>query len=223
MKRFSFVLLIFLTACDRRHMPAVMNLLSGSKSTVPHNQVILSIGQSNEVRFEQYGEQAFLQAYANQNPGQVTFINCAVGGTSISQWQYQGQLMIQCDTHGLTPTAVFYWQGEADAANNMQNWTFLFGKAVAGWRKTFASPALPVVFAQLAVEDPSIYCPLENWRSIQDQQADVSIAGVEMIVTQDITQLDPDPAIAQGVHLSSQSYMNVASRYAAALLDLNNP
>lgn len=210
--RLTVGLLVLITGCGRHHP------FSPMAAEMPHNQTILVIGQSNNVRFERYGETTFITAYRNSSPSsKIIFINCAVGGTSISQWQYGGELMNQCNTGGRVPTAILFYQGESDAALGTQNWNEQFTSAVTGFRKTFNSPKLPVIYAQIAVEDPMIFCPLSQWQDIQRQQTEVSIPGVAMIKTSDVSQLDPDPAIAAGVHLSAKSYANIAVRYAQAL------
>lgn len=192
------------------------------KGTITGTKNILVIGQSNNVRFEQYGEGAFRSYWGQVRPAQViSFINCAVGGTAISQWQEPGPLMDQCNTGGRRIDAIFFYQGEWDAFYGTSNWGVQFASAVSGWRKRFGN--IPVIFAQIAVEDSAVYCPLSAWQSIQDQQSQVVISNAKMIVTQDISVLDSNSTISQGVHLSPESYVGIAERYATALLSLEGP
>ena len=227
MKYLLLFLLGLLPACDKWNDPTVNGSLPGVTGVVyghhvaSHNLIVFVWGQSNNVRFEEYGEQTFVEDWQKEYPGSIVrFINCAVGGTGISQWQAGGPLVSQCNTGGLTPSVILFYQGEADAYNNTANWEQQFYSAVKGWRQQFNQPDLPIVFAQLAVEDPAIYCPAQQWDMIKQQQADINIHNVKMIKTDDISMLDPDPNVAQGVHLSQASYTNIAQRYVEAIIQI---
>jgi len=221
--RVKLVLPLFLcgllTGCDKVIKPL---MLGGVSSTVVRHDVALVIGQSNNARFEQYGEGAFAKDYQRFFPGStIQFINCSVGGTAINQWQVDGPEMAACRFNGLKPTLILFYQGEADAYLKTGNWNEQFVSAVLGWRKLLGE--LPVVYAQIAVEDPTLYCPQTDWDALQFQQTCVGLHNVRMIKTSDVSQLDPDPAIAQGVHLSPQSYVNIAERYVEGLAQIINP
>jgi hypothetical protein len=183
----------------------------GSMTAWSHGDVILLAGQSNMVRFSQYGLQSFAQDYAKKYGAgsAVEFVPCAVGGTYSAQWLPGQPLFDQClaDAHGKKVTMVLYYQGESDAALKTQDWGYCFGLTIAGFRRAFGN--VPVVFAQIAITtDPGF---IQGWQSIQDQQARVSIPGVKMIVTKDVA------ALFDSVHLTPDTYPKIAQRFVDAM------
>lgn len=199
---FSGVLL--LTGCDKLFKPLFSGVsLGGTASRLN----VLLIGQSNMVNFYGAGEATFAK---NVPYGSVNFIQCAVGGTSIGQWQMGGALMNQCQTHGVKPDLILFYQGESDAALGTTNWAQQFMSAVNGWRTAWD---VPVIYAQIATCGPA-FASAANWQSIQDQQASVFMNRVKMISTKDLTDRLDD------VHLTPASERIVGGRFAVELGDL---
>lgn len=193
-----------LTGCNKFIAPLTYGGIN--HATIQRTGVVLAMGQSN---------------MAGRTPGQnpavgfkrvhpsITVINCAVGGTSISQWGIGGVLDSTCYSAvvaaKLPVIGILWYQGESDALLQTSNWDQQFMVLVRAWRARYGN--VPIVYAQLATADLSIWT--NNFNVIKAQQAALSFSKSEMIVTDDLPRQDD-------VHLTGTADEEVGRRMAVA-------
>lgn len=170
---YLFILLaVSLTGCDKK-----LRGMVSIKNTVP--EYVVFAGQSNALAGNGLSL-SFIQTL--QIEGHLGIqIECAVGGTSITQWQ-KGQLLYeeclaQMRIH--TPKAIIFWQGEADV-NTLERttWAVKFNAMVNNLR-TDLGQQIPVIYVQLG-DGPTGEMAGPNWQEMRAVQASVYNAGVYM-------------------------------------------
>ncbi len=246
MKRlFLIVAGLSLTACTQ--MMPLGSMLNSTKSTLASASqpgtanipVIIVAGQSNAVGQGQNGTSApvtgmewrgldynrgigpaFAEEYLRQtHRPQVIVIQCAIGGTNISQWIPGGALDAQCQAYYQKvliefPTAkvatVLWWQGEGDTAVPGTPWAAEFSTIVRAWQGLYGN--VPIEFCQLA--NTPIY---PYWSYIQAQQASVNVPFTIMVKTADLNAISND-----GIHMTAEGLLVVGQRLAQGYFGLLN-
>ncbi len=208
MKKVLLIGLLLLTACERKHNG--LSTIAGHNTISTTERIYLMMGQSN---------MAFMPstAIANNMASGANVYNCAVGGTSIDEWQkgqplYEAAVKVYKDHKYLGPiSGVFFWQGEREAGSGTQAdrdaWPQKFTQMVNDLRHDLQSPDLRVVFMQIGL-DPVAY---PNTQDMKDKQASVYMHNVIMTKSDDYVTDD-------GVHFGS-SYAALGQRMAVAMLD----
>jgi hypothetical protein len=166
----------------------------------------------------------------NYKSAQIGVIPCAVGATTIDDWRRNtdevslyGACLARYKKSAARGTlhGVLWFQGESDthSFSSAGAWPAKFVKLVADFRADLGSPALPVVFAQLAgiSDEMRVEWDAPAWDRLKQLQAGVSIPGVVMIRTDDLGMMD-------GLHLSTLGSIAAGERFAGAMIGLlRNP
>jgi hypothetical protein len=150
-----------------------------------------------------------------------TVINCAVGGSSILEWQkgeanYNNCLaeVLSALENGATLRGLFHAQGEheTNTKKRADQWKTLTRKFIKNFLAQISHKDLPVAFAQLGPV-PDINRPY--WEYLQRQQVKLSVENPEfkMVVTKDIRPYTP----VNGLHWSPSHYSVIAKRVASTL------
>ena len=154
---------------------------------------------------------SFGLAVATTGTQTVGLIQCADGGSSISDWAFGKKLYHDClgrvrSSHA-TPVGLLFLQGESEARGHgaALHWERRFLKLAPHFKKDFG-PSL--LLGQIGtITDPS-----SPWQQIvRDGQADAAATlGIPLIVTRDLPM--------NGVHYTVESYKAIGLRFAAAWL-----
>ncbi|HVJ88100.1 MAG TPA: sialate O-acetylesterase, partial [Caulifigura sp.] len=169
--------------------------------------------------------QAFGERWSELNAGQaVGLIPCAMGGTTIENWQRDegasslyGSMLRRCRAAAAEGEirGVLFFQGESDAVGDrVERWAELFVRWAGDLRSDLGKPELPIVFAQLGDGSQSVD-PAE-WRRLQEVQAGVMLAQCAMITTSDLP-------LSDDVHFTTDGYREVGRRFAEAMHRLTRP
>lgn len=145
-----------------------------------------------------------------------TIINCAVGGSSVLEWQkgetnYNNCLaeVLSALENGATLRGLFHAQGEheTNTEEKASQWKTLTRKFIKNFLAQISHNNLPVAFAQLG---PVPYLERPYWEYLQRQQNKLSVENPEfkMVVTKDIKPYTP----ANGLHWSQTNYSIIAKR-----------
>lgn len=166
--------------------------------------VIVLTGQSNMMRSY---DQVVLQM------PDYEIINCAVGGTSITQWQRGMDVYENCVSivRGKNVVGVFHFQGEHEAGNpdTYNLWSSLTLKFFRTFLVDIASPDATIVYAQLGSLPTNREYPY--WSNIQNQQDRFNEFHPEypMVITNDIVPYCP----VSGPHWCEEGYTRIAKRF----------
>jgi hypothetical protein len=150
-----------------------------------------------------------------------TVINCAVGGSSVLEWQKNEANYNNCLSevltaleNGVTLRGLFHAQGEheTNTEEKANRWKTLTRRFIKNFLAQIAQGELPVAYAQLGPV-PSIDRPY--WEYLQRQQAKLTAENPEfkMVVTKDIRPYTP----VNGLHWSPSHYSVIAKRVANTL------
>jgi hypothetical protein len=161
---------------------------------------------------------AFGERWSELNGGRaVGLIPCAMGGSSIADWQRSlddrtlyGSMLKRCRAASLRGEirGVLFFQGETDAfAGLAEKWGPSFAQFVADLRNDLDAPELPVVFAQLGGGSA---LNLPEWARLQERQAAISLPRCAMIRTSDLD-------LADGLHFTTPAYRTIGRRFAEAM------
>ncbi|MEZ5357137.1 MAG: sialate O-acetylesterase, partial [Bryobacteraceae bacterium] len=159
----------------------------------------------------------------------VGLIPCAVGGTSLEQWNpahapkhfrrsLYGNCIARAKLTGGGFKAILWYQGEADASRVSTAETYFdrFRSLVESFRRDLAQPDLPIYFAQLSrhvnTTDPT------GWNLVRDAQrrAEIDMPNAAVVATIDLTLTDP-------IHLDAPSQRRLGLRFATRVLDGDGP
>lgn len=206
-----------LTGCgEQKSVMGFISSATGGTHTINHTPVRLTVlvaGQSNAVRFTPEGEQGAM-AELNQHFSdiQVTFINCAENGTSISQWQVgQGRLENCANVVNGRHIDVLYWyQGETDAMNQTPNYDSLTLSTWDQFNQAYGS-GLKIIYSQIGTT--TFPAMLAGWQAIKDAQTGFQRSGRPMLYTADLPLEDT-------VHIDGNGQHELGKRFAQALMDI---
>ena len=165
----------------------------------------------------------FADAMVEATGKPVGLIQCAVGGTTMAQWQPSDDpdsLYGSClDTVRLAWPAgrvrgVIFWQGESNTASAALalEWEPGFRTFIGGIRADLEDPALPVVFAQIGPSDSPNW---PAWKAVQDIQAGFRGESVRMIVTSDLPRIPGDD-----IHISARGMLTAGQRFAEKMAEM---
>jgi hypothetical protein len=221
-----FLLVVLTTGCEKPLMFVGMRPVTHSATSVP---VYVLAGQSNMVgaATDLYPEtKRVLMLYGeNRGPGypfgqdittgQVVLVQCAVGGTSIDEWDPSSSLYQTCLSHTRSALAgdrylagVLFYQGEQDAVNTVPiSWAPKFTTIVNAFRADLGRQ-VPIVYAQVGQ-----VALAPNLLHIQDEQKSVSMFRVSMVQTADLPTID-------GTHHTSAANIELGQRFAQAMKGL---
>ncbi len=220
MKRISLILgLLALIGCERDNKHpglsgALVSPVTGTPVSTTQPKIYLMLGQSNmSFMSSTYISEELIRLGV---PVENVF-NCALGGTSIDEWQKGQPLYNQAiavylnNKREATIGGVFFWQGEREAGSGTQAdrdaWPQKFTQMVRDLRQDLGSPGLRVVYMQIGL-DMTAY---PNTQDMKNKQASVSIDNVFMTKSDDYV---PD----DGVHFST-SYKPLGERMAQAMVN----
>ncbi len=177
----------------------------------PATDYVAFAGQSNVLAGN--GLSDAFTATANTLP-----IECAVGGTYLSQWQKGQDLYENClaKMKAHPPKALIWWQGEAEAhdPSQAQQWRAQYEPIIRAMRQDLGYE-LPVIFAQLGnCVRPSEMCT-DSWQEVRRQQAGITLAKAWIV---DTTFIDSYRRINSDgnvdVHFTREGYMSMGRRFA---------
>jgi sialate O-acetylesterase len=153
----------------------------------------------------------------------VGLVPCAVGGTSMDQWDPEqvklggrslyGAMLRRFDAVGSHVRGLLWYQGESDTAESAANvYAAKFARFVQAVRHDFASPELPVLFVQIGrmfVPQPAH----AGWNAVQEAQRLCAreIANTDVVPAVDLTMDD-------AIHLSSAGQKRLGERLAVVAL-----
>lgn len=155
----------------------------------------------------------------------IGLIPCAKNSSTIDQWQRNlsdQSLYGSCLKRALAASpmgeisGLLFFQGEQDALDpslhpqselHAEDWGQMFSEFVFDFRNDINHPDLPVVFAQIGPDPNSEEFP--NWNLVKEQQAELTLPGTAMIVTDDLLLID-------GLHFTTDSYRVIGERFAEA-------
>lgn len=187
--------------------------------TMKSSIVVLLAGQSNADKFHTNegapGDTGFTDTLQASYPGtSVTFINCAVGNTKISEWQPGDYYMNTCISaaSGYTVDLIFFYQGESDCyvGTNTQDYQTPFKASMAGLNAAF--PSATIIYAQLDQTCDSDYSG--NWSHIQSEQAACETDDMPMLVTYPLELAGGGDCL----HLSNDSYATLGGMLADRII-----
>ncbi len=175
------------------------------------------MGQSNAVRFAQYGgPDAFnvdIQSFA---PGTITWINCSVGGTAVSEWQktapqgYYQACLAAAVGHNID--GILWEQGEAEAEQGdpaiCDAWTGLFTTMINSFRADIGNPRAVVLYTRLGQASG-----LPNTQEERQAQEAVHIQYGRMVDLDSIK-------VPLGLHYNPEDYPKIAQLYASTYYEL---
>lgn len=175
---------------------------------------------------------SFATTVLKQRPDMVIgLIPCAKGGSSIEEWQRNGNLdentlygsclkRVRAASLMGNLAGILFFQGEIDTVSPKEDpkrvfsanqWANKFTLLIKNWRGDLKSPNLPVVFAQIGSNtEPERFI---NWKVVQEQQRQVNLPFSAMITTDDL-------ALKDYVHFTTQSYQTIGQRFAKAYFSL---
>ncbi len=203
MKRLFLIapLSFFFMGCNKL-MPVVM---AGQTISTPAKITVLVMGQSNAQRLPNGGYDGFRSIYS-----QAQFINCAVGGTGLNQWQKGGALYTAClnAVGGAHIDMIIWVQGEyeaeggaCDCAAPSSTWSQDFTAIANHFKTDFKAP---VYFSRLGdFVDPSPW-----WADVRAQQT--------MTTVGPMVSLDGIAPIPGDRHYTNDGYYQIGKRFALA-------
>lgn len=178
------------------------------------HQTWIIAGQSNADRFAMFGgPDAFNRAIQGFHPGTITWINCAVGGTAISQWKKGQPIYDACIAKAQSKviSGIIWDQGEAEAEGGditaVDTWAQNFTTLAHNFRHDL-NPILVIVYARLGQAKG---LPLTN--EMREAQGSINIINAEM------ANLDDIP-VPPGLHYNPENYPKLAQDYANAYYTL---
>lgn len=180
--------------------------------------IIVLTGQSNMVK----------SAYAitKMMPG-YTVVNCAVGGSSVAQWQRGQPIYNRCVAkvkaeieRGGVVVGIMHFQGERDTREDSRmiasQWDDMTYRFLSAMRTQFHARKAPIVYAQIGTAPNDSLHPY--WSLVQRKQIELRIehptARLWMIKTSDLEPHCPDG----GVHWCSEVYPVIAQRFVNTFL-----
>ncbi len=202
-------LLGLMTGCKQLGLDKHHTSLGGGLNNAPivTDGIVLAMGQSNMV------------GLPNQSPAigfatatGITVVNCAVIGSTISEWSLGGALDSAClnAVSGKRVSGILWYQGENDAKLGTTNWDQSFIALGRGWRSRWGD--IPIVLAQLATYQSGFGWET-TWDTIKLQQASLGLS-------RSITVRTDDLPLRDDVHLTGDAYMEVGRRMAQAFNSL---
>ncbi len=168
---------------------------------------------------------AFGERWSELNPEiPVGLIPCAMGGTSIADWQRQldestlyGSVLKRCRAASPQGTlqGVLFAQGESDAtADRVDLWKAGFERWATDLRADLGRPDLPLVYAQLGdgrrTPDPAA------WQRLSAIQAGIHLRDSAMVATNDLP-------LSDGIHFTAEASRELGRRMADAMHALTSP
>lgn len=157
-------------------------------------------GQSNMVGYPPPGPAPIIARAL----GGVSYVQCAVSGSTIADWQ-PGQPDFDACVHTIGTSAVtgiIFAQGESEAISG-NPWAEGFRSYVAAMRARYGP--VPVVFAQTGTLWPGA----QYQQQVRDEQANVSVPYSVMVVTTDLPTWD-------GLHFTPSAYSTLGARLVSA-------
>ena len=166
---------------------------------------------------------AFARAMRRKTDEPVGLLLCARGGTGIAAWERGGdlyaamgdRLRLAATARRLAGALVHVGEGDTKSEETALAWKEAFHRLVDNLRSDFGQPALPIVFAQLAIITPERRARREHgfagWDRLKQVQAALDLPNVAMVKTDDLP-LKPD-----GLHLSTAGAIALGERFAAAM------
>lgn len=163
----------------------------------------------------------FAEEIIKDNPGLcVGLLVTAWGGSNIASWQRStrnGALYnelieraLAAKYHGSIAGLLFF-QGENDTEGKPEDhphdWSLWFENFVQSVREDLNDPNLKIVFAQIGHKDEGLSAV------VKAEQARIKMSGVSMIKTDDLSQMDNN-------HFTFESYQEIGSRFAEAMIEL---
>jgi len=152
----------------------------------------------------------------------VGLIPCAVGGTSMSQWEPRrkhlggkslyGAMIRRFQAIGGRVKGMLWYQGESDTGENLpERFADKFRAFVAAVREDTRMPHLPIYYVQIGRFVTEPFRP--GWNLVQEAQRTLAeeIADVEVVPAVD-AELD------DGIHLSAAGHSRVGRRLAVVAL-----
>ncbi len=201
-----------MTGCNRIPFGAI----AGARRPQAYSaKTFMIMGQSNAVRFAKFGgPQAFTSAIQGFAPGPVSFIDCSVGGTALSQWQKGGSLYQDCvdAAQGKHIDGILWEQGEAEAEQVddaiCDAWTSNFTSFINSFRADIKSPSAVVLYCRLGQAKG-----LPNTQTVRSAQEAVHISNGHLV------DLDSIP-VPLGLHYLESDYPRIGNLYAKAYKEL---
>jgi sialate O-acetylesterase len=153
----------------------------------------------------------------------IGLIPCAVGGTTMDQWDPEqvklggkslyGAMLRRVDAVGGHVRGLLWYQGESDAVGGVSNvFAAKFSRFVQAVRHDFSQADLPVLFVQIGrVVVPQLTHP--EWNAIQETQR---VCAREIAYTDVVPAVDL--AMEDFIHLSSAGQKRLGERLAAVAL-----
>ncbi|MEZ5404196.1 MAG: sialate O-acetylesterase [Bryobacteraceae bacterium] len=173
---------------------------------------------------------AFARELYRKTLAPVGLIPCAVGGTSLEQWNpahapkhfrrsLYGNCIARAKLTGGAFKAILWYQGEADASRKATAETYLtrFAALVASFRKDLGQPDLPFYYTQLSRYNSSS-ADAAGWDIVRDAQrrGELEIPNTGVVATIDLTFTD-------AIHIDASSQHRLGKRFAARVLDGPGP
>lgn len=188
-------------------------------STFPFvNQVYLSCGQSNSVRWSASpGRQTFAEKMQSVKAGNITVVSCGVPGSFMVDWlpgttNYQNCLTA---VSSYTVSGLIFNQGESEAEGSdpvaVSSWPVRFQSMVSGFRSDLGNSALPVVWVRLSgsLDNHPFY-----WNPMITVQTNNSFSNGAIVSTDGLV---PD----SGFHYSDADYAEIGQRIKNAFQTLS--
>ncbi len=238
MKYRTLIVLLLLLGCERHeHKDAQITGIPGKKSVLAqtHRYIVLIGGANmtgqgmlnnpfpNSPGVAIYGSPntgpgyAFGRDYAYDEGALVEIFQCAVGGSTLTDWAPGSALHAACQAqwiqHGRPGiSAILFLGGEKEALDHdmasAQNWAERFMQYSQIWRNSFANANIPVIVCQIG-PNPALPGPnpvFDTWKMIQDQQGDLFGPNVGIVTSHDLS-------LADGwVLFDKQSYASIGER-----------
>ncbi len=203
MRKISLLIcFVMLGGCHKKNGVPVVSSLSDTDSKM----TVLVMGQSNAANLRTAGYGGFQSIYP-----QAEFINCAVGGTGLDQWQPGGALYTACvaAVAQVHIDMIIWIQGE----NEAEGGTCDCGGPASQWSQDFTSIArhfqtdynnAPIYFGRLGdFADPSPW-----WGAVRTQQTQTTIGTM--------VSLDGIAPIPNDRHYTAVGYYEITKRFALA-------
>ena len=143
----------------------------------------------------------------------VGLIQCADGGSSLSDWAFGKKLYRHCleqvRSSKAQPVALLFLQGESEArgGGGARQWERRFLKLAPHFRKNFGPG---ILLGQIGTLTDPRYASQDLVRAAQADTA--ATLGIPLVVTSDL------PLESNGVHFTVSSYKTIGLRFAAAWL-----
>lgn len=211
---------LFLCGCEKFLPLPLTSNLSSTKQNSPTGAInVLGMGQSNMEKMSPEGARVFL---TQMLPRPVSFVNCAVGGTPITQWMPGTPYFEGCMAKFQHVDAVLWSQGEAETQNdgdglgdlhNASNWAYMFTTIAREVQRR--NPGCKIVYVQIAKDPAPFTSRYPGWEIVKSQQEAISLTDVKKITADDLENNAEDH-----IHFTTFSYQMLGGRYAEALKQL---